>query len=104
MSNTRCFIDAVALWRASGSKKISDEEYHRIMLVHFEGIRHPYDRIAGDTLSVIDSFASSLQKLIFENKPIIVDGKSFIRILHDIEIPILCWQKFQDIKPCLSTV
>src|ERR1700749_768272 len=58
MSENLCFLDAAALWRDSGPTKINDDEYLRIMLDHFKGIRHPYDKIGGNTLALIDTFAT----------------------------------------------
>jgi hypothetical protein len=72
----RCFIDAAALWRTSGPMKIGDEDYIYIMLEHYRGIRHPYDRIKGDVLNIIDPFANCLRRLIFENESTPFDGKS----------------------------
>jgi hypothetical protein len=72
MPDSLCFLEAFAEWSAG---RIEGDEYVHHLLVHFQGVRHPLDKLDGDVLGRMDPFAASLRALIFESESVKVEGK-----------------------------
>jgi hypothetical protein len=78
-----CFLQALSkLKRLENS--ITEQEYIQYLVLHFRGVRHPEDNIAGvaDTLQAIEPWAGSLREIALESVYDPLQSKTQLTYVH----------------------
>ena len=72
-----CFMQALSKEKLTEGG-ITEQEYHRHLLAHLQGVRHSEDSIpsVGDTLLAIEPWAGSLREIALKSDYDPLEGKS----------------------------